>query len=52
MSVRVDKRILSALNATNAFTGKITNGANIGKTSQEIADLWNEAHADDPVGAQ
>jgi len=52
MSVRVDKRILSALNAKNTFTGKISNGANIGKTSQEIADLWNEAHADDPVGAQ
>ena len=52
VSVRVDKRILSALNAENAFSGKITNGANIGKTSQEIADLWNEEHADDPVPVQ
>jgi hypothetical protein len=49
VSVRVDKRILSALNIPNAFTGKITNRANIGKTSREIADIWNKGHADDPV---
>lgn len=49
VSVRVDKRILEALNAGSAFKGKITNSENIGKTSQEIADLWNREHADDPV---
>ena len=30
VSVRVDKRILAALNSPNAFGGEITNSANIG----------------------
>ena len=49
VSVRVDKRILSALNATDAFSGKVANSANIGKTSQEIAALWNAEHSEDPI---
>lgn len=49
VSVRVDKRILAALNAPDAFKGQITNRMNIGKTSREIADLWNKEHGDDPV---
>jgi hypothetical protein len=49
VSVRVDKRLLSALNTPNAFGGEITNSANIGKTSQEIAAIWNEEHTDDPI---
>ena len=49
VSVRVDKRIVSALNAPKAFGGAINNSANIGKTSQEIADMWNQEHTDDPV---
>jgi hypothetical protein len=44
VSVRVDKRIMAALNAPGAFTGKINNSANVGKTTQEIAALWNEAN--------
>src|SRR3990172_11548636 len=34
VSVRVDKRILSALNAPGAFTGNIRNNQNVGKTTQ------------------
>ncbi len=49
VNVRVDKRILSALNASGAFTGAIQNNENIGKTSQEIAALWNNAHPDDLI---
>jgi len=49
VSVRVDKRILSALNAPGAFTGNIRNHENIGKTSQEIANRWNAEHPDDPI---
>ena len=49
VSVRVDKRITAALNVPGAFTGKITNGPNIGKTSQELVDLWNERFPDDPI---
>ena len=49
ISVRVDKRIGSALNAPGAFTGRINNNANIGKTTQEIAALWNEEHSDNLI---
>ena len=49
VSVRVDKRINTALNAPGAFTGKISNSTNIGRTSEEIAALWNQGHPDNPV---
>jgi len=49
VSVRVDKRILAALNTPGAFTGKIIHPENIGKTSDDLVALWNEAHPDDPV---
>jgi hypothetical protein len=49
VSVRLNKRILRALNSPNGFTGKITNKANTGKSSREIVDLWNKEHPDDPV---
>jgi len=51
VSVRVDKRINSALNAPGAFTGRINNSTNIGRTSEEIAALWNQGHPDNPVGS-
>lgn len=49
INVRVDKRIVSALNAPGAFTGRIRNSENIGKTSQELAGLWNEENPNDPI---
>lgn len=49
VSVRVDKRILSALNAPGAFTGDIKNSENIGRSAEEIADLWNHAHPENPI---
>jgi hypothetical protein len=49
VSVRVDKRITSALNVPGAFTGKINNGANIGLSSQEMAALWNEKNPDNLI---
>ena len=49
INVRVDKRILSAINSIGAFSGKITNNENIGKTSAELEALWNEAHPGDPI---
>ena len=42
VSVRVDKRITSALNVPGAFTGRVNNSANIGKSTEEIVGLWNE----------
>ena len=47
--VRVDKRILRALNAEGAFRGHIINKENIGKSSEELTALWNAEHPDDPV---
>ena len=49
VSVRVDKRITSALNVPGAFTGKINNSANIGKTTDEIVYMWNQAHPDNMI---
>lgn len=49
VSVRVDKRILAALNAPSAFMGEINNSENIGKTSQELAARWNEDNPEDQV---
>jgi hypothetical protein len=49
ISVRVDKRIISALNSNGAFSGKLIHGENVGKTSQELAALWNEEHPTDLI---
>ena len=49
ISVRVDKRITSALNSPDAFTGKISNSENIGKTTDEIVYLWNQEHPEDMI---
>src|SRR5215213_5158124 len=47
VSVRVDKRIINALNVPGSFSGKGNNNANIGKSTDEIVDQWNEANPDD-----
>jgi hypothetical protein len=49
VSVRVDKRITSALNVPGAFTGRINNSGNIGLSSDQIAAMWNEKYPDNPV---
>jgi len=51
VNVRVDKRITSALNAPGAFTGKVNNGANVGKTTGEIVSIWNEEHPTDMINS-
>jgi len=51
VNVRVDKRITAALNVPNAFTGKINNNANVGKTTEEIVSMWNEEHPTDPINS-
>jgi hypothetical protein len=38
-----------ALNEPGVFTGTILNSHNIGKTSQDLIDLWNEANPENPV---
>jgi len=49
VNVRVDKRIPAALNVPSAFTGKVNNSANIGKTTDEVVSMWNEEHPDDVI---
>ena len=49
VNVRVDKRITGALNVPGAFTGKVNNSANIGKTTEEFVEMWNQEHPDDMI---
>jgi hypothetical protein len=49
VNVRVDTRILHALNAKGAYRGRIVNAENIGKKVEDLIAFWNEAHPDDPV---
>jgi hypothetical protein len=49
VKVKVDARILRALNAQRAFKGHIANAENIGKTADDLVALWNQAHPNDQV---
>ena len=49
VSVRVDKRITGALNVPGAFTGKVDNSANIGKSTNEFMQMWNEDYPTDLI---
>jgi hypothetical protein len=49
IKVKVDGRLVAALNAANGFEGTLINAENIGKSSDELAALWNAAHPDDLV---
>jgi len=49
VKVKVDPRILRALNARGAFRGRIINAEHIGKSADDLVALWNAAHPDDPV---
>ena len=49
INVRVDKRIISALNSNGAFSGKLLRAENVGKTSNDLAMLWNEDHPEDLI---
>ena len=49
VSVRVDKRITAALNVPGAFTGKVSNNGNIGKSTEEFVQMWNEDHPEDRI---
>jgi hypothetical protein len=49
VTVRVDKRITGALNVPGAFTGKVNNSTNIGKSTEEFAALWNQDNPDNLI---
>lgn len=46
---RADNALTKALNNGGAFRGEIVNRENIGKSSSDLAALWNAAHPDDPI---
>jgi hypothetical protein len=49
ISVRVDKRITAAINVPGAFTGDVNNKANIGKSTEQFVQMWNEDHPEDQI---
>lgn len=46
---RGDRYLAAMLNLPGAFEGDITNRQNIGKTADELVQLWNEEHPEDLV---
>ena len=46
---RPDAAFSYGLNLPGVFTGTILNRENIGKTSEELVTMWNEANPGDPV---
>ena len=46
---RADVNIKYRLNDTGAFKAEIDNREQIGKTGDDLVDLWNADHPDDPV---
>ena len=51
INVRVDARILQAINAPKAFRGNLINAENVGKTGNELVELWNKEHPTDQVSS-
>lgn len=49
MHHRTDRYLIKELNKEGAFRGTIVNRENIGKTSVDLLELWNEVHPEDPV---
>lgn len=50
VNLRVDKGLLSAMNTDDALIkGHIVNKDMIGKSTEDLVTLWNEAHPDDLV---
>jgi len=46
---RLDTDVESTLNAKGAYTGEIENRDNIGKTSEQLVELWNKENPQDLV---
>ncbi len=46
---RADTALTNGLNVPGTFTGTILNRENIGKTSDELVQKWNEEHPEDQV---
>jgi hypothetical protein len=51
VSHRLDREIKNALNTPGLYNREILNQENIGKSVDELVELWNAEHPDDPVPA-
>jgi len=49
INVKVDARLKRAVNTPGAFHGSIDHAELIGQSSDELVQLWNLDHPDDPV---
>ncbi len=49
IKIKLDQRLLNAVNANGAYNGRTINAENIGKTSDELVMMWNTDHPEDPV---
>jgi len=47
---RADTALKKGINTPGKFQADIENRENIGKSGDDLAAMWNEAHPDDPVG--
>ena len=47
---RADTALVNGLNVPGVFSGTIINRENIGKTGDELVEMWNNEHPEDPVG--
>jgi hypothetical protein len=50
ISFRADPAFGYGLNVPGIFTGTILNRENIGKTSDQLVQMWNESNPDDQIG--
>jgi HU domain fused to wHTH, Ig, or Glycine-rich motif len=50
LQYRADTVFANGLNVPGTFTGNIINRENIGKTGDELVQMWNEQNPDDQVG--
>ncbi len=49
MGFRADTSLKNALNATNAYQGRMKNKENIGKSNADFKALWDADHPTDPL---
>jgi nucleoid DNA-binding protein len=47
--VKLDRSVNKALNVDGAYTGGILNRENIGKSVDELVEMWNAENPDDPI---
>jgi len=45
---RMDRQLIKSINQA-PFVARIDNGDNIGKSPEELVELWDELHPDEPV---